>query len=48
VKATFPGLPGQFAQLGNVVLCQEGEIMDLRTQAIAQAKRAYFTRSGSA
>jgi limonene 1,2-monooxygenase len=26
---------------------KKGELMDLRTQAIEKAKRAYFTRSGS-
>ena len=48
VKPHFQGSLANLHSSATWSSAKKGEIMDLRTQAIAQAKRAYFTRSGSA
>jgi len=48
VKPHFQGSLANLHSSATWSSAKKGEIMDLRTQAIAKAKQAYFTRSGDA
>ena len=48
VKPHFQGSLANLRSSATWSSAKKGEIMDLRAQAIEKAKRAYFTRSGSA